>query len=227
MTEQPNWTELRPVTRRRQWHPTPVPLPGKSHGRRSLVGRSPWGHEEWDMTEKLHFHFHALKKEMAAHSSVLAWRILGTAEPGGLPSMGLHRVRYDSSDLVAAAASAGLLPNTKDGNFLAIILGNPSSISRYLIPFCLSCLIWVLSWYTHIIAAHQSESFWKGFIGDWFVVVWFCLLQVENNFTLLWLNCIVTKFDVGILSLHIIPNFSLSNSFYVAYLILFLFPESL
>ena len=42
---------------RRQWHPTPVLLPGKSHGWRSLVGCSPWGHEESDMTERLHFHF--------------------------------------------------------------------------------------------------------------------------------------------------------------------------
>ena len=41
------------------------------------------------------FHFHALGKEMATHSSVLAWRIPGTGEPGGLPSMGSHRVRYD------------------------------------------------------------------------------------------------------------------------------------
>ena len=46
-----NWTEYR----RRQWQPTPVLLPGKSHGRRSLVGCSPWGHEESDMTERLHF----------------------------------------------------------------------------------------------------------------------------------------------------------------------------
>ena len=41
------------------------------------------------------FHFHALEKEMATHSSVLAWRIPGMGEPGGLPSMGSHRVRYD------------------------------------------------------------------------------------------------------------------------------------
>ena len=41
----------------RQWQSTPVLLPGKSHGRRSLVGCSPWGHEESDMTERLHFHF--------------------------------------------------------------------------------------------------------------------------------------------------------------------------
>ena len=49
------------------------------------------------------FHFHALEKEMATHSSVLAWRIPGTGEPGWLPSMGLHRVRHDWSDLAAAA----------------------------------------------------------------------------------------------------------------------------
>ena len=41
------------------------------------------------------FHFHALEKEMATHSSTLAWRIPGTGEPGGLPSMGSHRVRHD------------------------------------------------------------------------------------------------------------------------------------
>ena len=45
------------VIRRRQWHPTPVLLPGKSHGQRSLVGCSPWGCEELDTTEQLHFHF--------------------------------------------------------------------------------------------------------------------------------------------------------------------------
>ena len=75
--------------------PTPVLLPGKSHGWKSLVGYSPWGLEESDTTERLHFHFHALEKEMATHSSVLALRIPGAGEPGGLPSMGLHRVGHD------------------------------------------------------------------------------------------------------------------------------------
>ena len=80
---------------------TPVLLPGKSHGRRSLEGCSPWGPEESGTTEQLHFnfHFHALEKEMATHSSVLAWKIPGAGELGGLPSMGLHRVRHDWSDL--------------------------------------------------------------------------------------------------------------------------------
>ena len=50
------------------------------------------------------FHFHALEKEMATHSSVLAWRIPGTGEPGGLPSMRSHRVGHNWSDLAAAAA---------------------------------------------------------------------------------------------------------------------------
>ena len=53
----------------------------------------------------LFFHFHALEKEMATHSSVLGWRIPGSGEPGGLPSMGSHRVGHDWSDLAAAAAA--------------------------------------------------------------------------------------------------------------------------
>ena len=80
---------------RRQWHPTPVLLPGKSHGWQSLVGCRPWGCQDSDTTERLSFHFHALEKEMATHSSVLAWRIPGTGKPGGLPSMGSHRVGHD------------------------------------------------------------------------------------------------------------------------------------
>ena len=62
---------------------------------RSLVGCSPWGCEESDTTERLPFHFHALEKVVATHSSVLAWRIPGKVEPGGLPSMGSHRVEHD------------------------------------------------------------------------------------------------------------------------------------
>ena len=51
------------------------------------------------------FHFQALEKEMATHSTVLAWKIPGTGEPGGLLSMGSHRVGHDWSDLAAAAAA--------------------------------------------------------------------------------------------------------------------------
>ena len=62
------------------------------------MGCSPWGREESDRTERLHFHFSLSctgEGNGNTHSSVLAWRIRGTGEPGGLPSMGSHRVGHD------------------------------------------------------------------------------------------------------------------------------------
>ena len=73
---------------RRQWHPTPVLLSGKSV---HCVARSQTRLSDFTFT----FHFHALETEMAAHSSVLAWRIPGPGGPGGLSSMGSHRVGHD------------------------------------------------------------------------------------------------------------------------------------
>ena len=90
----------------RQWHPAPVLLPGKS-----MNGRAWWAavHRVAKSRTQLSdftfiFLFHALEKEMATHSSILAWRIPGTVEPGGLPSMASHRVGHNWSDLAAAAA---------------------------------------------------------------------------------------------------------------------------
>ena len=92
---------------RRRWHPTPVLLPGKSHGCRNLVAAVHGVSEgqTWLSDFTYTFHFHALEKEMATHSSVLAWRIPGKEEPCGLPSMGSHRVGHNWSDLAAAAGS--------------------------------------------------------------------------------------------------------------------------
>ena len=82
--------------RRRQWQATPVLLPRKSYGWRSLVGCIPWGCYRSRLSDfTFTFHFHAVQKEMATHSSVLAWRIPGTAEPGGLLSVGSHRVGHN------------------------------------------------------------------------------------------------------------------------------------
>ena len=83
--------------RKRQWHPTPVLLPRKSHGRRSLVGCSPWGREESDTTERLHFHFSCSCIE-EGNGNPLQYSCLENprdGKPGGLPSMGSHRVRHD------------------------------------------------------------------------------------------------------------------------------------
>ena len=77
--------------------------PGRLQSMRSLgVGH------DWASSLSLYtftFHFHALEKEMATHSSVLAWRIPGMGEPGGLPSMGSHRVEHDWSDLAAVVTT--------------------------------------------------------------------------------------------------------------------------
>ena len=89
------------TSRRRQWQPTPVLLPGKSHVQRSLVGC--WRGRVHGVSKSrarlsnftFTFHFYALEKEMATHSNILTWRIPGTGEPGGLPSMGLHRVGHN------------------------------------------------------------------------------------------------------------------------------------
>ena len=81
-------------------------MPGEGNGNplqysglENPMDRGAWlqsmGSLESDTTERLHFHFHALEKEMATHSSVLVWRIPGRGEPGGLLSMGSHRVGHD------------------------------------------------------------------------------------------------------------------------------------
>ena len=101
-----NFSFLGMIFRRRQWHPTPVlllenPMDGGAwwaavHG----VAKSQTRLSDFPFT----FHFHALEEEMATHSSVLAWRIPETEEPGRSLSMGSHRVRHNWSDLAAAVS---------------------------------------------------------------------------------------------------------------------------
>ena len=105
------WALLGSLLWRRQWQPTPVLLPGKFRD-----GGAWWAEvhgvaksRTWLSDFSFPFHFHALEKEMATHSSVLAWRIPGTGKPGGLPSVGSRRVGHDWSDLAAAAAAGSLL----------------------------------------------------------------------------------------------------------------------
>ena len=92
------------------------------HGQRSLVGCSPWGREESDTTEWLHFHF-SLLCIGEGNGNPLAWRIPGTGVPGGLPSMGSHRVRHDWRDLAAAAAAIGICTTRlfKSGSYIVLI----------------------------------------------------------------------------------------------------------
>ena len=95
------------------------------------------------------FHFHALEKEMATHSSVLTWRIPGTGEPGGLPSMGSHRVGHDWSDLAAAAAYKWKAPS------FPLLFPWPSSWNKNVLVVSLTvvvtCDLWAISGCTDVV----------------------------------------------------------------------------
>ena len=82
---QKSWTWLTELIRRRQWHPTPVLLPGKSHGWRSLVGCSPWGCESqtWLSDFTFTFHFHALERKWQPTSAFLPGESQGWGSLGG------------------------------------------------------------------------------------------------------------------------------------------------
>ena len=80
------------------------------------------------------FHFHALEKEMATHSSVLAWRIPGTGEPGGLPSNGSHRVGHDWGDLAAVAAKGETKRGGQGSSAGKIKAGSPLTSSKWQEP---------------------------------------------------------------------------------------------
>ena len=97
------------------------------------------------------FHFHAMEKEMATHSSVLAWRIPGRAEPGGLLSMGSHRVGHDWRDLAAAAAAVSYM-------------GFPGGLDGKALPAVWETRIWSLGWEDLLekeMATHSSTLAWK------------------------------------------------------------------
>ena len=97
------FSKSRRYLRRRQWHPTPVLLPGKFHGRRSLVGYSPWGCKESDTTERLHFHF-LLSCIGEGNGTPLQCSCLENPRDGGAwwaAVMGSHRVGHDWSNLAA------------------------------------------------------------------------------------------------------------------------------
>ena len=128
--------------------------------------------EELDITERLHFH--ALEKEMATHSSVLAWRIPGTGEPGGLPSMGSNRVGHGWRDLAAARSnihlqfsvfllflhSLGIRFILLSKNFFTWIIPPFLCWSFYLFSVNFMCLILRRVYYNLLLADRQRGGDW-------------------------------------------------------------------
>ena len=91
---------------RRQWHPNPVLLPGKSHGWRSLVGYSPWSHEDLDMTEQLHFHF-SLSCIGEGNGNPLQCSCLENSRDGGAWWAAVYAVAQSQTQLTWLSSSSG------------------------------------------------------------------------------------------------------------------------
>ena len=127
------------------------------------------------------FHFHALEKEMATHSSVLAWRIPGTEKSGGLLSMGSHRVGHDWSDLATAAAGMIFdLTRSYQGNVFTQLC--MTSTGTYL-PKEHICICPVLNY------IHSNET-------KFTVIVWSTLLTIRLHYFHFNVKCI--KFHMKI-----------------------------
>ena len=132
------------------------------------------------------FHFHALEKEMATHSSVLAWRIPGMAEPGRLPSMGLHRVGHDGSDLPAIHNICYFLDKIVCVSNLFSLMSHDfsSSYSRIELLIVFKHVIWIRNYFKH------SKKFFHAFIQ-----------QIFNKY-LLWPRHCLEQWIFGVKSNH-------------------------
>ena len=93
---------------RKQWQPTPVLLPGKSHGQRSLVGCSPWGHEESDTTERLHFHF-SLSCIGEGNGNPLQYSCLENPKDRGACWAAVYGVAQSRTRLMRLSSSSSML----------------------------------------------------------------------------------------------------------------------
>ena len=104
----------------RQWHPTPVLLPGKSRGRRSLVGCSPWGREESDTTERLHFHF-SLSCVGEGNGSPLQCSCVENPRDGGAWRAAVYGVAQSQTRLkrLSSSSSSRLYPTSQSNRYFS------------------------------------------------------------------------------------------------------------
>ncbi|CAI9179223.1 unnamed protein product [Rangifer tarandus platyrhynchus] len=101
----------------RQWHPTPILLPGKFHGQRSLVGCSPWGREESDTTERLHFHF-SLSRIGEGNGNPLQCSCLENPRDGGAWWVAVCRVTQSRTQLKRLSSSSSSVGTSYDSKYL-------------------------------------------------------------------------------------------------------------
>ena len=110
--------------KRGQWQPTPVLLPGKSHGRRSLVGCSPWGHKESDTTERLHFHM-SLSCTGEGNGNPLQCSCLENPRDGGAWWASIYGVAWSWTrlkQLSSSSSSCSIMKHFLKPKYLTIFL---------------------------------------------------------------------------------------------------------
>ena len=125
------------ASRRRQWHSTPVLLPGKSHGQRSLVGCRPWGLEESDMTEWLHFHF-SLSCIGEGNGNPLQCSCLENPRDGGAWWAAVYRVaqsRTRLKRLSSSSSSSKLITLKSEGRYMIIWTNSSFKKQQHLFQF--------------------------------------------------------------------------------------------
>ena len=158
------------VLRRRQWHPTPVLLPGKSHGWRSLVGCSSWGHEESDTTEWLHFHF-SLSFIGEGNGNPFQCSCLETPRGGGAWWAAIYGVAQSRKRLKWLSSSSSKVGQCRQ-NFPLLL--NPRTMASWndnWDTMKLMCRIWVLSiWPLHLAFIHHCIT-----------LLWFMIFGEKNE----------------------------------------------
>ena len=148
------------MSQRRQWHPTPALLPGKSHGQRNLVGCSPWGHEESDMTEQLHFHF-SLSCIGEGNGNLLQYSCLEIPRDGGAWWAAVYGVAQSWTWL----------------KWLSSIL---VSMSVHVFYLCLSISLYLDKY----LCLYLSIFYWFCYSREFNYVFWYWSILEENNLIL-------------------------------------------
>ena len=148
------WWRLE-LCRRRQWQPTPVLLPGKSNGQRSLVGYSPWGQEESDTTEWLHFHF-SLSSTGKGNGNPLQCSCLENPRDGGAWWAAVYGVAQSRTRLKRLSSSSMKFSNFTKGRWC----GKETMYNHHEWGMMYSLNIWVKIKKSNMLADWR-RSFWK------------------------------------------------------------------
>ena len=172
---------------RRQWHPTPVLLPGKSHGQRSLVGCSLWGREESDMTERLHFHF-SLSCIGEGNGNPLQYSCLEkNPRDGGAWWAAIYGVAQSRTRLKRLSSS--ILPLKVSGEILVLDCGTPWIVATSLSPpisVCFSVYVCVKISSVSLIRTHVLVISYRAYPDNFCHIRWYSQIPSIRKWMYLW-----------------------------------------